>query len=73
MFKSFTHWDVVLLLSLMAALTAVELMGVFSPRLITITQIVKDFIPIPVRIMILAWLNWHFCLSDLVRQLTPKT
>lgn len=72
MFSGIRRWDLVLMFVLMGAMFTVEMMGVFSPRLITITQIIKAYIPMPIRIMILAWLCWHFMLSDIVRQLTPK-
>jgi hypothetical protein len=57
---------------LLAAIFTFEMLGVFSPKMITITQIIKDLVPIPCRVMILAWLVWHFFLSDIVKQLTPK-
>lgn len=72
MFSGIRRWDLVLMLSLIAAIATVELLGVFSPRMVTITQLVKSWIPIPVRVMILAWLNWHMLYSDIVRQVTPK-
>jgi hypothetical protein len=72
MFAGIKRWDLILMFALMAAIFTVEMLGVFNPRLVTITQIVKDFIPIPVRIMICSWLCWHFVVSDLFRQVTPK-
>lgn len=72
MFAGIRRWDLILMFSLMAAIFTIEMLGVFSPRMVTITQIIKDFIPIPVRIMICAWVCWHFVASDIVRQLTPK-
>lgn len=65
MFKNIVHWDLIVMFCLMAAIFAVEMLGVFSPRMVTITQIVKDFVPIPCRVMVLAWLTWHFFISDL--------
>jgi hypothetical protein len=47
------------------------MMGVFSPKLVTITQIIKAFVPIPCRVMVLAWLVWHFLISDLIAMLKP--
>lgn len=72
MFAGIKRWDLILMFALMAAIFVVEMLGVFNPRLVTITQIVKDFIPIPVRIMICSWICWHFVVSDIVRQVTPK-
>lgn len=72
MFAGIRRWDLILMFSLMAAIFTIEMLGVFSPRMVTITQIIKDFIPIPVRIMLVSWLAWHFVASDIVRQLTPR-
>jgi hypothetical protein len=72
MFAGIRRWDLFMMFGLMAAIFIFELVGVFSPRLVTITQIVKATVPIPVRIMICSWICWHFVVSDIVRQLTPK-
>jgi len=71
-FSGITRWDLVVMFVLLAAIFTFEMLGVFSPKMITITQIIKDLVPIPCRVMILAWLVWHFFLSDIVKQLTPK-
>lgn len=65
MFSGFKRWDLVAMFSLMVIIFIFEMLGVFFPRLITITQIVKDFVPMPCRFMIVAWLYWHFIGSDL--------
>ena len=65
MFNGIKHWDLVIMFVLLAAIFVFEMMGVFSPKLITITQIIKDFVPMPVRWMVIAWLFWHFIGSDL--------
>lgn len=72
MFSGIKHWDLIVMFSLFAAVFVFELMGVFSPKMITITAIIKDFVPIPCRVMILSWLVWHFLISDLMKMLTPK-
>lgn len=72
MFSNIRHWDLIIMFVLFAAIFTFEMLGVFSPKMITITQIIKDLVPMPCRIMILAWLCWHFCVSDIVKQLTPK-
>jgi hypothetical protein len=72
MFAGIRRWDLILMFVLLATLTVFEFLGVSSSRMVTITQIIKSYIPIPCRLMILAWLNWHFFLSDIVKQLTPK-
>ncbi len=73
MFKGFAHWDLVTMLALMFVLTVFEFLGVFNARLVTITQIIKDFVPMPCRIMVCAWLCWHFVVSDIVRPFYPYT
>jgi hypothetical protein len=65
---SYVRWDVVLGLVLMCALTGWEFYGVANPRMLTITAFLKSWMPMAVRIMIWAWLGWHFILSDLVRE-----
>lgn len=73
MFSGIKHWDLITMFVLLALLFVFEMLGVFSVRLITITQIVKSLVPMPCRIMLLAWLCWHFCVSDLVRALQTGT
>ena len=72
MFSGIKRWDLVVMFVLMGLLFAFEMVGVFSPRMVTITQILKSFVSMPLRIMIYSWLGWHFILSDLVRQVQGK-
>lgn len=72
MFSGIRRWDLVLMFVLLGAIFTVEMLGVFSPGMVTITQIIKAYVKMPLRFMVLAWLNWHFIVSDLVKQLTPK-
>lgn len=72
MFAGIRRWDLILMFVLMAAIFTVEMVGVFSPRMVTITQIVKAIIPLSIRFMLCAWVFYHFVVSDIVRQLTPK-
>lgn len=71
MFTNIRRWDLIIMFVLMGSLFVVEMLGVFFPHMVTITRIVKAYISIPVRVMILAWLNWHFLFSDIVKMLTP--
>lgn len=71
MFSGVKHWDLIVMFALFATIFIFEMLGVFSPKMITITQIIKDCVPIPCRVMILAWLVWHFLISDLMKQLKP--
>lgn len=68
LFAHYMRWDVILGLCLMAALTIWEFAGVRNGHLLTITGWLKGWMPMPVRIMIYAWLGWHFILSDFIRQ-----
>ncbi len=65
MLAKFAHWDVVVGCVLMGALAAWEMAGVFDARLMTITQWIKSWMPMALRVMIWAWLGWHFIGSDL--------
>ncbi len=72
MFSGIRRWDLIAMFLLLALVFIFEMLGVFSPKMITITQIIKDFIPMPIRIMVCSWITWHFVVSDLVRQMTPR-
>jgi hypothetical protein len=37
-----------------------EMLGVFGARYVTLTALVRTFIPKWLRAMILGWLCWHF-------------
>ena len=65
MFTGIKHWDLITMSVLMGLIFIFEMMGVFSPRLVTITQITKDFVPMPCRWLIIGWVFWHFIGSDL--------
>ena len=42
-----------------------EMLGVFNAHFVTLTQIIKTFIPIAIRVMLCAWLTWHFVGTDM--------
>jgi hypothetical protein len=67
LFPTVRRWDMVVMFLFLALVFTFEMLGVFSTRMITITQLVKAYIPMPCRIMVCAWLCWHFVLSDLVK------
>jgi hypothetical protein len=71
LFSGIRRWDLVVMCSILGAATVFEFLGVFSPRMVTITQIIKATIAMPVRFAVFGWLFWHFIVSDLVKQLTP--
>lgn len=70
MFAGIARWDLVVVFILMAAMFTFEMLGVFSPHMVTITQIIKSYVPMPFRFMVIGWLIWHFIISDLVLQVT---
>lgn len=65
MFAGITRWDLIVMYVLLATIFTFEMIGVFSPHMVTITQIIKSYVPMPLRWMIVAWLFWHFIGSDL--------
>ncbi len=65
--STYVRWDVVVVLVLMGVIFGFEMLGVFDSEYITLTRILKSYVPIPLRIMVLAWLCWHFAASDIVR------
>jgi hypothetical protein len=67
-FLGIQRWDLVLMYVLLGVIFTFEMLGVYVPHMVTITQIVKAYVRMPLRFMILAWLCWHFIVSDLVPQ-----
>lgn len=57
---NFKHWDVVAMCVAMAIVFGFEMMGVFGHKYITITALVRMYMPKWVRAMILGWLVYHF-------------
>jgi hypothetical protein len=71
LFAGIRRWDLITMFVILGVITTFELIGVFSPKMVTITQIIKATVPIPIRIMLCSWLTWHFVVSDIVKQITP--
>jgi hypothetical protein len=67
-FAGVRRWDLIVMFTLLAAVLAFELLGIFSPRMVTITQIIKAALPMPLRFAVYAWLGWHFIVSDLFKK-----
>lgn len=61
----FREPDVIVGLVLFLAIFVWELLGVFDGRYLTITDWFKSWMPIWAMAPILAWLCWHFVVSDL--------
>jgi hypothetical protein len=73
MFSGIRLWDLTVMLALLATIFAVEMVGVFNAHYITLTKIIKTFVPLPVRIMICFWVLWHFVGSDIVTAIINRT
>ena len=61
----YVRWDVVALLLTMGILAGLETLAVINGHYLTITDWIKSWMPMPIRIIILSWLWWHFVGSDL--------
>ena len=73
MFSGVKPWDLAVMFVLLGSIFTFEMLGVFNTRFVTLTQIFKTFIPMPCRIMVCAWLVWHFVVSDLVTAIVDRT
>ena len=61
--SAFHHWDVVALCVAMAVVFVFEMVGVFRTDYVTITYLVRSYMPFWMRAMILGWMWWHFMSS----------
>lgn len=59
-FSQFVRWDTVSITIAIAILVVLELLGVFNDRYVTITYLVRTFIPLPARAAIIGWMWYHF-------------
>lgn len=53
---------------LFIAIFVFEVLGLVSPHFVTITHIIREFIPLGWRVVLLAWLTYHFAIVSLVQQ-----
>lgn len=60
----YTRWDVVAMCLAMSVLFTFEMLGVFTSHYITITAIVRAYVPKWLRAMLLGWLVYHFMSGD---------
>ena len=58
--SNFHHWDVVAMCAALAVVFTFEMLGVFTDDYVTITALVRDYMPMWARAMILGWMCWHF-------------
>lgn len=68
LFKQFKRTDVIIGMCLILAMAVWELLGVFDGKYLTLTDWFDSFLPIWARAPILAWLCWHFVVSDLAKK-----
>jgi len=55
------------MLLLLGALAVLEIIGLADHRFITITQIIREFVPVSIRFATIAWLLWHFVIIDIIK------
>lgn len=65
LFAGVQRWDLILMFVLLGVIFTFEMIAVFRPDWVTITQIIKTFMPMPLRWLVFGWLFWHFIGSDL--------
>jgi hypothetical protein len=53
---------------LFVAIFVFEMLGVCSSHFVTITAIIREFIPLGWRFVIIGWLCYHFLIVSLVQQ-----
>lgn len=56
----YAHWDVIAMCIALSVVFVFEMLGIFTARYITITALVRAFVPKWVRAMLLGWLIYHF-------------
>ena len=72
MFSGIKPWDLAVMFVLLDSIFTFEMLGVFNAHFVTLTQIIKTFIPIAIRVMLCAWLTWHFVGTDIVTALITR-
>jgi hypothetical protein len=58
--SKFPQWNLTVMYVLFAVIFGFEMLGVFNSHFVTITAIIRDFIPRWARWMILGWMTYHF-------------
>ena len=59
----FSRWDVIAMCVALAVVFTFEMLGVFTTRYITITALVRGYMPLWVRAMVLGWMCYHFMIA----------
>lgn len=63
--NNYNHTELIVMLVLLAVIFGLEMLGVSSSHYVTLTHLIKAYIPMPCRWMITAWIFWHFIASDI--------
>jgi hypothetical protein len=56
----YVRWDILAMSVALAVVFTLEMLGVFTDRYVTITAIIRGYVPKWTRAMLLGWLCWHF-------------
>lgn len=57
---AFPRWDLIAMCVALAVVFGFEMAGVFGKDYVTITYLVRTYLPKWVAAMIWGWLGWHF-------------
>lgn len=63
MLSRYVRWDLVAMLAALAVVFGFELLGVFTDRYVTITALVRLYVPRWARAMVCGWLLYHFVIQ----------
>lgn len=61
--SEYIRWDLIAMCVALAVVFVFEMLGVFTDRYVTITAIIRQNVPMQVRLPIFGWLFFHFVLS----------
>lgn len=60
LWKLFVRWDVIAILISIGVVLGFELLGVFTTRYVTITFLLRSYVPRWALAMVWGWLAYHF-------------
>lgn len=63
-FSQYIRADYIAMFIAMAILFVLEMMGVFGQKYVTITGIVRAYMPAWARAMVLGWMCYHFLIQQ---------
>lgn len=59
----YVRWDLIVMSVALSVVFVFEMLGVFTARYVTITAIVRAYVPTWLRAMIGGWLYYHFVIQ----------